>query len=193
MNPYEVLEIKEGASEAEIKAAYKRLVKKYHPDVHQNNPLSDLAEEKLRQVNEAYDMLMNGTYSGSSSSSSYSGSSYGSPQYAQIRRDIDHGNLQQAEATLYQTNDRSAEWFFLKGVIASRKGWYDEAVDNLQQAVNMAPGNVEYQRHLNSIAGQGNMFRNAANNRGYNTQSRDDIFCQALQCYCCADFCCECI
>ena len=58
MDPYEVLGVRQGASEEEIKAAYKELVKKYHPDKYQNNPLSDLAEEKLQEVNEAYDMLM---------------------------------------------------------------------------------------------------------------------------------------
>lgn len=67
MNPYEVLGVSENASEAEIKKAYKELVKKYHPDKYQNNPLSDLAEEKLQEINEAYDMLMRGK-SGSAAS-----------------------------------------------------------------------------------------------------------------------------
>ena len=60
MNPYEVLGVKEGATEEEIKAAYKELVKKYHPDKYADNPLSDLAEEKMQEINEAYDMLMKG-------------------------------------------------------------------------------------------------------------------------------------
>lgn len=56
-NPYEVLGISEGASEEEIKKAYREQVKKYHPDQYQDNPLSKLAEEKLREVNEAYEYL----------------------------------------------------------------------------------------------------------------------------------------
>ena len=60
MNPYEVLGVSENASDEEIKKAYKELVKKYHPDKYQNNPLSDLAEEKLQEINEAYEMLMKG-------------------------------------------------------------------------------------------------------------------------------------
>lgn len=57
-NPYEVLEIKEGASKAEIKKAYLAMVKKYHPDQYYDNPLSELAEEKLREANLAYEYLM---------------------------------------------------------------------------------------------------------------------------------------
>ncbi len=98
MNPYEVLGIKEGASEAEIKAAYKEMVKKYHPDRHHDNPLSDLAEEKLQEVKQAYDILMNSSSAGYSRSPGSSGSSgSAAADYAQIRREIDAGNLQAAE------------------------------------------------------------------------------------------------
>ena len=58
INPYEVLGIKEGATTEEIKTAYRTQVKKYHPDKYQDNPLYELAEEKLQEVNEAYEMLM---------------------------------------------------------------------------------------------------------------------------------------
>lgn len=187
MNPYEVLGIREGASEAEIKAAYKELVKKYHPDKYSDNPLADLAEEKMQEINQAYDMLMKGN------TGSYTG--YGSTRadYMQVRREIDMGNLNIAEDILNKTGDRSAEWFFLQGVICSRKGWYDDAVNNLQQAVNMDPSNQEYQRHLSSLMNQGGRFRSNASNRGYNNASNDDMCCQALQCYICADCCCDCI
>jgi molecular chaperone DnaJ len=57
-NPYKVLGIKEGASYDEIKRAYRELAKKYHPDRYRDNPLSDLADEKMREINEAYDTLM---------------------------------------------------------------------------------------------------------------------------------------
>lgn len=185
MNPYEVLGIKEGASEEEIRAAYRELVKKYHPDKYANNPLSDLAEEKMQEINEAYDMLMKGQSSG------FNGA--GSGDFMQIRRSIDAGNLDSAEAALNSMSARSAEWFFLKGVIASRKGWYDEASRNLQTACSMDPANQEYQRHYASIAGRGNVFRNQAQGRGYGGQTNDDFCCQALQCYLCADCCCDCI
>ena len=107
-------------------------------------------------------------------------------------KSIDAGNLGAAEQILNQTADRSAEWYFLNGVIASRKGWYDEAASNLQAAVNMEPSNFEYRQHLNSLVGRGQQFQNNAMNRGYN-RSNDDLCCQALQCYICADCCCDCI
>lgn len=55
---YKILEINENSSEKEIKQAYKKLAKKYHPDLYQNNPLADLAEEKLKDINEAYEYLL---------------------------------------------------------------------------------------------------------------------------------------
>ena len=67
-NPYEILGLNPGASEAEIKKAYRELVKKYHPDKYQGNPLADLAEEKLREVNEAYDTLINSMTAGAGTS-----------------------------------------------------------------------------------------------------------------------------
>ena len=57
-DPYEVLGVSRNASEQEIKAAYRELAKKYHPDNYQNNPLADLAQEKMREINEAYDEIV---------------------------------------------------------------------------------------------------------------------------------------
>lgn len=194
MDPYEVLGVRQGASEAEIKAAYKELVKKYHPDKYQNNPLSDLAEEKLQEVNEAYEMLMKG--SGSSGYSGYSynpnqGNSAASSEFNQVRRHIDMGNLQAAEDILNRSSNRNAEWMFLSGMLSYRKGWYDDGVNKVRQAVNMDPHNPEYNQALNQMMNVGRSYQNAAFGRGFN--STEDAFCKALQCYCCADFCCDCI
>lgn len=194
-NPYEVLGIREGASQEEIKAAYREQVKKYHPDKHQDNPLQDLAEEKLQEINEAYEYLTkNGgkggyeSYSGGKTGKGNNG--YHSPEFNEVRRMIDRGNLMGAETTLNRISTRNAEWFFLSGMISLRKGWYDEAVNNIQTAVSMDPSNTEYRNAMNSIMASGTGYRTQSYGRGYT--SNDDL-CRMLQCYCCADALCDCI
>ncbi len=188
MNPYEVLGVSENATDEEIKKAYKELVKKYHPDKYHNNPLADLAEEKLREVNEAYDMLMKGR--NNTSSGSYGGGG-SRPDYMQIRRYLDAGNLAAAETMLGGTNDRSAEWFFLSGMLSYKKGWYDDAVNKIRTAADMEPGNVEYSRAYGQMMSMGGRYQSQAYGRGYG--NNNDMCCQALQCYICADCCCDCI
>ena len=201
MNPYEILGVPENATDEQIKEAYRALVKKYHPDKYQNNPLADLAEDKLQEINEAYDTIMNERNS-SYGNSSYSDGSYsysssgqanagGRADYMQVRRNIDAGNLAAAQSILDSSSDRSAEWYFLSGVIATRKGWYDEAFTKLQTACSMEPANMEYRRHLASLRGQGGHYQNTAAGKGYGDSS--DMCCRALQCYICADCCCDCI
>jgi molecular chaperone DnaJ len=187
MNPYEVLGVSENASEEEIKKAYKELVKKYHPDKYQDNPLADLAEEKLQEVNEAYDMLMKGRQGGAGGSYS----SGGAPDYNQVRRLIDLGNLAGAEQILNGTKDRSAEWYFLSGMVSYRKGWYDDAQSKIKTACDMAPSNIEYSQAYGRLINMGGQYQNQAYGRGYG--SNDDLCCQAFQCYICADCCCDCI
>lgn len=186
MNPYEVLGVSENASDEEIKKAYKELVKKYHPDKYQNNPLSDLAEEKLQEINEAYEMLMKGK-----SANGSRGRQGASPDYMQVRRYIDSGNLAAAERILNGTNERNAEWFFLSGMISYRKGWYDDAMNKIKTATDLDPGNVEYSQAYGRIMNMGGQYQTQAYGRGYGRT--DDMCCQALQCYICADCCCDCI
>ena len=56
-DPYSVLGVKPDASDQEIKKAYRELARKYHPDNYVDNPLADLAEEKMKEVNEAYEAI----------------------------------------------------------------------------------------------------------------------------------------
>ena len=91
-NPYEVLGVKPGASEAEIKAAYKELVKKYHPDKYVDNPLADLAEEKMQEINEAYDALMKRGSAGAGGQS-YGHQGYGHQGYGQQGYGQPQGNM----------------------------------------------------------------------------------------------------
>lgn len=178
-NPYEILEIKPGASDTEIKAAYKRLVKKYHPDKYQNNPLADLAEEKLQEVNEAYDYLMKNKGAGQNTyHSAYGGqsggrNSYKSPELYPAREAIDRGDLHGAEQILVNASERGAEWFFLSGVLSFKKGWVDDGLSNVRQAIDMDPDNPEYQNIYRQMMSSGMMYRGRSNGEGYQNANND--------------------
>jgi len=210
-NPYEVLGLKPGATQEEIKTAYRELVKKYHPDRYMDNPLNDLAEEKMREINEAYETLMagakgpknrgGGTQYGPGSSRGYSGygSEYENPEqfardgteeFKEVRKSIDRGDLRDAEVRLGRMSTRGAEWYYLFGVLNIRRGWYNEGLQGLQTAVSMEPQNYEYRNTLNSVVAQTQGYYANSYRNGYNDMQRG--FCYGLQCYCCADMCCDC-
>ena len=194
-NPYEVLEIKEGASDEEIKKAYREAVKKYHPDKYVNNPLADLASEKLVEINEAYEYLTKNKgnssqsdYSRSGASNGYSSSSSNS-NFQRVRVLISQNNISEAEILLNSINDKSAEWNFLNGVIAQKKGWYNQAITSFNQAVSMDPSNFEYRQAFNSMSNANKNYTSNVYNRGYGSGNTD--ICQMCQCLMCTDCCCE--
>ncbi len=192
-NPYEVLGIREGASEDEIKRAYRELVKKYHPDQYTDNPLSKLAEEKLSEINEAYDYIMKNRSSSSRGYSQQKKDSWDSYEndssLNQVKININRGNIAAAEKLLNRISVRNGEWYYLKGLIFLQRGWYNEAYTHIQTAVNMEPDNYEYRSALNRLNMTGSAYRGNAYGRGYN-QGPD--LCQICTCLWCSDCCCEC-
>lgn len=153
-DPYSVLGVSSSASDEEIKKAYRELARKYHPDNYQNNPLADLAEEKMKAINEAYEAIQK-LREGGHAASGYSGGGQQSwsgqsqdPAFARIRMLINGGNITQAEAALDEIANHSAEWYFLRGAISYRKGWLDEAMQNYRIACQMDPNNLEYRQAL---------------------------------------------
>ena len=169
-DPYSVLGVSQNASDEEVKKAYRELARKYHPDNYQNNPLADLAEEKMKEINEAYDSITkqrSGGYQQPSSGGTYGGyqrqqsSTSSNPTYARVRQLINAGNLSGAEELLRQMPPRSgdAEYYFLAGSIAYRKGWLDEAMQNYSIAVQMDPNNMEYRQALMVMQQRGGGYR----------------------------------
>lgn len=194
-NPYEVLGVDKNATDDEIKAAYKNLARKYHPDNYSDNPLSDLAEEKMKEINEAYDAIMDKRRRGFKGSENASGGTYSETGvYADVRRFLNQNRLEEAQEILdgVGISDRNAEWYFLNGSVLYRRGWYDDAYTSFSTACRMDPTNVEYRDTLNRIANQ----RRGQFNGGYNTGSYSGGGCSACD-MCsgliCADCCCECM
>jgi curved DNA-binding protein CbpA len=154
-DPYQVLGVPESASDEEIKKAYRELARKYHPDNYHDNPLADLAQEKMKDINAAYEEINRRRGSGHSGGGYQRGDtqrqyrSYGgSSVFQQVRMAIQRGDLTRAEELLAHCNDRSAEWNFLRGAVCYRRGWMDEARRYYQTACQMEPGNPEYRQAL---------------------------------------------
>ena len=174
-DPYQVLGVPSTATDEEVKKAYRDLARKYHPDNYHDNPLADLAQERMKEINEAYEAVQsqrkaqrNGGYSTSGTGygtgyggyqSAYQGPYQGSSRYQRVRMAISSGDLNLAEELLNAQTDHDAEWNYLKGAICTRRGWLDEARRYYQTAVQMAPDNAEYQRALDMAEGRQNAYR----------------------------------
>ncbi len=169
-DPYQVLGVPETATDAEVKKAYLNLARKYHPDNYHDNPLADLAQEKMKEINAAYEEITKTRSgrsgpSGQASSYGYGGGAYqrqygsqsssGSSVLQQVRMSINSGNLSRAEALLANYSDHNAEWNFLKGAVCYRRGWLDEAKRYYQTACQMDPGSAEYRQALDYMENAG--------------------------------------
>ncbi len=196
-DPYKVLGVSPNASDDEIKKAYRALTKKYHPDKYRDSDLADLATEKMKEINAAYEEIQQMRAKGGSDRNTandpYSAHQYGStgsPQYDQIRHMLNIGNVEQAHTLLNNipVNERGAEWNFLMGSVALRQGAYMDAQHYFDVACSMDPYNREYQaaqQHMRQRAGgYGGGYQTS---RGGGCSGCD--ICSGLLC---ADCCCEC-
>ncbi len=191
-DPYKVLGVSPSAADDDIKKAYRALARKYHPDNYAGSDLADIAEEKMKEINEAYDQIQKerankGSYQSysSTSGSSYSGST---PTLARIRVLINSGRFSEAGILLdsIPMGERNAEWNYLKGCTLLQRGWYHDAQKYFEIACYMDPGNAEYQAALQNIQGAAGQYGKTYSNAG--GCSTCDI-CTGLIC---ADCLCEC-
>lgn len=200
-NPYEVLGVSPSATDEEIKKAYRELAKKYHPDKYTNSPLADVAEQKMKEVNEAYDAINQMRHGGNGAGSAgYSGGySYNNAynasnsKFYNVRAYIQRNMINEAEMLLDGTpqSERNAEWNFLKGMCAYRRGWNEQANNYFQTAYSMDPGNQEYRTAVNNMNNQ-----RAYNYGGYSTNPGSNVsecsVCDICSTMICANCLCNC-
>ena len=190
-DPYEVLGVSKKATDEEIKSAYRELARKYHPDNYTDNPLSDLAGEKMKEINEAYDEIMNSRKSGKKANGGYNANAQNSA-FPEVRSLINQGRLEQAQELLdgVPVHNRNAEWYFLNGTVLYRRGWFDQAFTSFATAVRMEPGNNEYRTAYNNAQRQSG--KQYSPYHSYGNQGDCDA-CSICSNLICADCCCECM
>lgn len=184
-NPYAVLGLTPGASDEEIKKAYRTLSRRYHPDANVNNPNKAQAEEKFKQVQQAYDQIMkdkqqgysyggsgyntgnagSGTYGygGNNTHSGYSDSRGSeSPQLAAAANYI--ANRYYAEALNVLNGipfaERGARWYYYSAMANAGTGNNVTASQHAQRAVELEPSNMEYRQFLQHLEFGGTWYQN---------------------------------
>ncbi len=198
-DPYKVLGVSRDATDDEIKKAYRELARKYHPDNYVDNPLADLVQEKMKEINEAYDQIQKmraGGYSGNYAGGSAGG--HGSTQdgvysgeLLRVRNLVNAGRYSEADISLdsIPQSGRNAEWNFLKGCVLAQRGAFYEAIRFYEIACYLDPQNLEYRRALDLIRS-----RSTGYGQPYRTSQGGGMSaCDCCSTLMCADCCCECM
>ena len=192
-DPYEVLGVSRDATDEEIKKAYRKLSRKYHPDANVNNPNKEQAEEKFKEVQAAYQAIMNrsqSAYGGNgygSTGSGYGGfggfggfgsyDSYNEGRSAGGEEDEDtiyinaayryaaNGRYREAMNVLGQVKTKNAGYYYVSAVANAGLGNQTTALEHIRIAVNMEPGNAEYRQFLQYLQSGGQWY--TARGMGY--------------------------
>ena len=195
MNPYEVLGVSRNASIDEIKRAYKELSRKYHPDSYVGNPLSSLAEEKFKQVQEAYDAIMkekNGDYNYADNYNNNGYSNSESGEMAEVYNLLGRRAYSQALSLLDSMPNRNAKWYYYSAIAQVGLGNNLRGMEYARMAVSMEPNNIEYQNLVNRLSFQGNRYgevRNVYRGGRSGFDDASDLCCKLWL----ADSLCECM
>ena len=177
-DPYKVLGVSRDASDEQIKQAYRRLAKKYHPDL---NPGDEVAAQKMQQVNAAYEQIKNPEKTSKQSQSNYGGYGYnpfggyqrhsygetGADPYQQSAYQyIRFGRYQEALNSLSNSQNKNARWYYLSALANDALGNQVTALEHIRRAVSMEPDNMAYLQALNEIEHGGATYRQQAGSFG---------------------------
>ena len=202
-DPYKVLGISPDASDEEIKKAYRKLAKQYHPDL---NPGDPVAAKKMQQVNAAYEQIKN-PEKAQPNSGGYGGYGYdpfggawqrtyqqsqqpGDDRYQQgAAQYIRFGRYQEALNMLNSCSEKNARWYYLSALANDGLGNQVTALEHIKRAVSKEPDNYEYLQVLEQIENGGAAYRRQAGNFGGFTMRTSPCFSLCL-CYLCNLFCC---
>lgn len=198
-NPYKVLEVSPSASNEEVKKAYRELSRKYHPDSYANNPLAGLAEEKFKEVQEAYDQIMkereNSSNPYGSGYSNYGQNSYSSSSdgdNAQMNAAANYLNARryrEALNVLAGISNHSARWYYYSAIANAGIGNNVMANEHITQAMNMEPNNPEYTNVYNQLQWQNQRYSSTRYNNAGGGYNAGNLCCDLW----CADSLCECM
>ena len=200
-DPYQVLGISRGASDEEIKKAYRSLSRKYHPDANVNNPNRAQAEEKFKQVQQAYDQVMKEKEQAASGGGFYGDFGFGGYQSRQNSGSSDYENYLRAAANYIQSRhftealnvlnsmqERNALWYYYSAIANHGAGNNVMAMEHAKKAVDLEPGNFQYRQLLQQLEGGGTWYRDMQSPYyEYSTSGSD--FCMKL---CIANMICNC-
>ena len=210
-DPYSILGVSRDASDEEIKKAYRKLSRKYHPDANINNPNKDQAEEKFKEIQQAYDQIMKEREYGSSGNYGYGGNTgyggfggfggYGGSQSNSgyqdeevIRRQaasnyVQSGHYQEAMNVLSSLKERNAQWYYLSAVANMGLGNNVNAMNHIREAVRLEPDNMQYRMMLQRMEGGGSWYQEQQNPFGGMPTAGNDLCMKCLMgnlaCSCC--------
>lgn len=203
LNPYEVLGVTPGASDEEIKKAYRSLSRKYHPDANINNPNKEQAEEKFKQIQQAYDQIMKEKQHGSSGygygfGGGYSsGSRDGSQEDIKLQAAANYIASRHYREAFNVLNDipfaqRGARWYYFSAIANEGTGNNMTAKQHAQRAVELEPSNLEYRQFLQHLEYGGTWYANMG--QGYERPYAGSSWCVNmlllnLFCNCCCRPC----
>ena len=181
-DPYSVLGLSPGASEEEVKKAYKRLAKKYHPDIAGN---SEEAARRMQEINAAYDQIINHKADYQyQQRSSYGYAGYGSDAGEPIEMQaavnyINARRFMEALNTLYSIpqEKRNGRWYFLSAYAKAHTGDTVGAQKDIDAAIRMEPGNMSYRAFSDNLSGRRNAYAGYSQNY---TQNTPGGFCSSL-------------